>query len=97
MNRRALGRGRVLIFLGSIVSVVGLFPVWWMIPRTNEAALSGNGLQGAGIIIFLASLAMLAAVVMPFTTRDGDSAIRPAADLRDPRLAVDHGVSVPGL
>src|SRR5688572_30119861 len=75
MNRRATGRGRVLIFLGSIVSVVGLFPLWWMIPRTSEVPLSGNGLQGAGIIIFLASLGMLAAVVMPFTTRDGDSAI----------------------
>ena len=75
MNRRALGRGRVLIFLGSIVAVVGLFPLWWMIPRTNEVALSGNGLQGAGIIIFLAAMAMLAVVVLPATTRDGDSAL----------------------
>jgi hypothetical protein len=79
MNRRALGRGRLLVGVGAIVSVAGLIPLWWTIPRTNEAGLSGNGLQGVGIVIFLAAMAMLAAITLPFTSRDGDSALdRPA-------------------
>jgi hypothetical protein len=80
MNRRALGRGRLLIAIGALVSLAGMIPSWWKLPRTNAAALSGNGLEGAGIIIFLAALALLAVVVLPYATRDGDSALdRPAS------------------
>jgi hypothetical protein len=80
VNRRALGRGRILVAAGAIVTVVGLFPQWWSIARTNAEALSGNGLQGPGIIIFLAAMGLLAVIVVPFTTRDGDSAFdRPLA------------------
>jgi hypothetical protein len=75
LNRRPLGRGRLLIGIGAIVTVFGLLPLWWMIPRTNDAALSGNGLQGPGIIIFLSCMAMLAALVLPFTSRDRDSSL----------------------
>jgi hypothetical protein len=79
VNRRALGRGRTLIGLGSIISVGGLFPAWWMIPRTNLAPLSGNGLQGIGLIIFLAAMAALAVLTLPYASRDGESPLdRPA-------------------
>ena len=73
MNRRALGRGRTLIGLGAIVSVVGLFQPWWMIGRTNLAPLSGNGLQGVGLVIFLAAMASLAVLTLPYASRDADS------------------------
>ena len=80
MNRRALGRGRLLVVLGALVTLVGMVPSWWKLPRTNAEALSGNGLEGAGIIIFLAALALLAVVVLPYASRDGDSGLdRPAA------------------
>ena len=75
MNRRALGRGRMLIGLGAIVSVCGLFPPWWMIARTNLESLSGNGLQGVGLIIFLAGMASLAVLTLPYASRDGDSTL----------------------
>ena len=74
MNRRALGRGRVLVVLGASVTLAGMIPSWWKLPRTNASALSGNGLEGAGIIIFLGALALLAVVTLPYATRDGDSA-----------------------
>ena len=80
MNRRALGRGRLLVVIGALVTLAGMLPSWWKLPRTNATALSGNGLEGAGIIIFLGVLALIAVVVLPYATRDGVSALdRPAA------------------
>lgn len=79
MNRRALGRGRTLIGFGAIISVGGLFPAWWMIERTNLAPLSGTGLQGIGLLIFLAAMASLAVLTLPYVSRDGESPLdRPA-------------------
>ncbi len=79
MKRRALGRGRTLVGFGSIIAVGGLFPAWWMIARTNLAPLSGNGLQGIGLIIFLAAMASLAVLTLPYASRDGESPLdRPA-------------------
>ena len=80
MNRRALGRGRILVALGALVALVGMIPAWWSLPRTNAAALTGNGLDGSGIIVFLACLGLLAVITAPYATRDGDSALdRPAS------------------
>jgi hypothetical protein len=80
MNRRALGRGRLLVVIGALVTLAAMIPTWWELPRTNTTALSGNGLEGAGIIIFLGALALLAVVTLPYATRDGDSALdRPAS------------------
>ena len=73
MNRRALGRGRLLVVVGSITALVGMVPPWWVVERTGQAPLSGNGFDGAGLIVFLAALALLAIVVMPFASRDGES------------------------
>jgi hypothetical protein len=80
MTRRALGRGRRLIALGSLLVLAGMLPAWWHLARTNATALSGNGLESAGIVIFLCALALLALLVLPYATRDGDSALdRPAS------------------
>jgi len=80
MNRRALGRGRLLVVIGALVTLAGMIPAWWMRAQAGRDPLSGNGLEGAGIIIFLGMLALLAVVVLPYATRDGDSALdRPAA------------------
>ena len=80
MNRRALGRGRLLVVIGALATLAGMYPAWWTLPRTNASALSGNGLEGAGIIIFLGVLALIAVVVLPYATRDGDASLdRPAS------------------
>jgi hypothetical protein len=89
MSRRALGRGRLLVVLGALVALAGMVPAWWRLARTNALALSGNGLEGAGIIIFLAALALLAVVTLPYATRDGNSALdRPASYVLLALLAV---------
>ena len=58
MSRRALGRGRLLVALGAILSLAGMIPAWWTLARTNATGLSGNGLEGVGIVVFLAALAL---------------------------------------
>lgn len=75
MTRRALGRGKLLVVCGAIAALAGLLLPWWIVTRTGIAALSGNGFQGAGIIVFLAALGLLAVVTMPFASRDGQSAL----------------------
>jgi hypothetical protein len=73
MTRRALGRGRFLVVVGSLTALVGMVPPWWVVERTGQAALSGNGFEGAGLLVFLAALALLFVVVLPFASRDGES------------------------
>jgi hypothetical protein len=73
VTRRALGRGRLLIVVGSLVTLVGMVPAWWVVERTGQAALTGNGFDGAGLVVFLAALLLIALVVLPFASRDGDS------------------------
>jgi hypothetical protein len=73
MTRRALGRGRFLIVVGSIVTLVGMVPAWWVVERTGQPSLTGNGFEGAGLVVFLAALLLIALVVLPFASRDGDS------------------------
>jgi hypothetical protein len=73
MTRRALGRGRFLVIVGSLITLVGMVPAWWVVDRTGQAALTGNGFEGAGLIVFLAALLLLALIVLPFASRDGDS------------------------
>ena len=75
MKRRALGRGRLLIVIGALITVVGLIPTWWVLGGTVTIRQSGNGFTGIGIVIFLAALALLAVVTLPYARRDGESTL----------------------
>jgi quinol-cytochrome oxidoreductase complex cytochrome b subunit len=75
VTRRALGRGRLLVVVGSLITLAGMVPAWWVVERTGQASLTGNGFEGAGLVVFLAALLLLALVVLPFASRDGDSAL----------------------
>ncbi|CAN5755814.1 hypothetical protein BH24CHL6_BH24CHL6_11660 [soil metagenome] len=75
MTRRALGRGRLIIVLGALVTLAGTLPDWWRVGGTVTPAISGNAFEGSGILVFVAALALLALVVLPFTRREGRAAI----------------------
>jgi hypothetical protein len=75
VTRRALGRGRLLVIVGALVTLAGLVPRWWLQERTNQPDLAGNGFAGIGLVIFLAALTLMAIVVLPFATRDGTSGL----------------------
>ena len=81
MSRRALGRGRLIVVLGAIVTLAGTVPPWWMAGGPPlYPGYSGNAFEGVGLVIFISALAMLALVVLPFTRRDGEAAIdRPSS------------------
>lgn len=79
MTRRALGRGRPIIVVGALISLVGSLPAWWTIGGTVTQPITGNAFEGAGIIVFISALALLALIVLPFAKRDGESALDRAA------------------
>jgi hypothetical protein len=80
VKRRALGRGRLIVVLGALVTLAGTVPDWWSVGGTVTPAVSGNAFEGGGIVVFVSALALLALVVLPFTRREGRAAIdRPAS------------------
>jgi hypothetical protein len=80
VTRRALGRGRLLVSLGALVTLAGTVPPWWTVGGAVTPVFSGNALQGAGVLVFLSAITLLMLVVLPFTRRDGETRLdRPAA------------------
>jgi hypothetical protein len=71
MHRRPLGRGRTLATLGGALMVIGCALPWWLVGGTpGITALSGNGFEGSGILVFLVGIATLALVVLPYAAGD---------------------------
>jgi hypothetical protein len=80
VTRRSLGRGRLIVAVGALVCLAGTLPAWWTVGGTVTPSISGNAFEGAGILVFIACLGLLALIVLPFATRDGESRLdRPAS------------------
>jgi hypothetical protein len=77
--RRGLGRGRALIAIGSILAILGMPLPWLTVGGVVLSEQSANGFEGAGVLTFLASVAMLALIVAPYTTRSRRFALDRAA------------------
>ncbi|HEY6014712.1 MAG TPA: hypothetical protein VIU37_11915 [Candidatus Limnocylindrales bacterium] len=71
MHRRPLGRGRTLATVAGILIVPGCVLQWWQVGGTpGVTPLSGNGLAGSGIVVFLVGIATLALVALPYAAGD---------------------------
>jgi hypothetical protein len=72
MHRRPLGRGRTLAAIAGVLLVVACVLPWWMVGGgdTGITAESGNGFEGAGIIVFLVGIIVLALVALPYAAGD---------------------------
>ena len=71
MHRRPLGRGRTLAGLAGGLIVVGCVLPWWQVGGTpGITAISGNGLAGSAILVFLVGIATLALVALPYAAGD---------------------------
>ena len=80
MNRRSLGRGRLIVAIGATLALLGSVPAWWTIGGTVTPVRTGNGLEASGIVVFVSAILLLALIVLPYATRDGHSALdRPAS------------------
>jgi hypothetical protein len=66
--RRGLGRGRTLIAIGAVLSIISM-PLSWQKAGGIVLPVSTDwGFSGAGVVMFVAAVLMLALVVLPFTS-----------------------------
>jgi hypothetical protein len=73
--RRGLGRGRTLIVIGAILAIIGIPLPWLTVGGIILPARTANGFEGPGVIVFLAAVAMLAVVVLPYAARTRRSSV----------------------
>jgi hypothetical protein len=72
MHRRPLGRGRTLAAFAGVLLVIGCVLPWWKIggAETGITPQTGNGFEGAGILVFLVGIGALALVALPYAAGD---------------------------
>ena len=70
MHRRPLGNGRRLAILGSVVVIVGCLLPWYVWGLGSEAlpTVEVRAFNSTGIISFLAALATLALITLPYAS-----------------------------
>lgn len=73
--KRGLGRGRTLIGIGAAITIVGVPLAWLKVGGVVLSAETASGFEGTGVLVFLASSAMLALLVLPYTARSGQSSL----------------------
>ncbi len=80
MNRRTLGRGRIVIGIGAILALVAcLFP-WGQTAGVGLPPQQTGAFDGFGILVFVAAIALLALIVLPYAAGDQPIALdRPLA------------------
>jgi len=77
--RRGLGRGRLLIGLGAIVTLASIVLPWFTVGGQALPATSGNGFEGSGIVVFIVAILLLAVLALPYASKDSRSSFdRPA-------------------
>jgi hypothetical protein len=68
---RGIGRGRIVIAFGALITTAGCFLPWWSVGGTVTQLHNGNAFDSVfGMVVFAASLAMLAVMVLPYASRD---------------------------
>ena len=71
MHRRPLGQGRTLAALAGVLVVAGSILPWWRLGGADGIPpVHGNGLEGAGIVVFLVGVVTLALVALPYAVGD---------------------------
>jgi hypothetical protein len=70
MHRRPLGNGRRLAILGSVVVIVGCLLPWYVWGLGSEAlpTVEVRAFNSTGIISFIAALATLALITLPYAS-----------------------------
>jgi hypothetical protein len=82
----------VLVALGAILALVGVLLPWVTAGEVAGRIVTANGLNGTGILVFLAAAGMLGLVLLPYATVSGRSALdRPLV------YALLAGVAIAGL
>lgn len=77
--RRGLGRGRTLIAIGAMGGIISMPLSWQKAGGVVLEVRTAWGFAGPGWVMFLASVLMLALILLPYTTRTRHLAIDRAA------------------
>jgi hypothetical protein len=80
VNRRTLGRGRLIVGMGAIVALVAcLFP-WGQTAGIGLPPEQTGAFDGFGILVFVAAIGLLALIALPYAAGDQPVALdRPLA------------------
>jgi len=77
MHRRTVPRSRLLSAAGAIVTIVGCVLPWWTVGGADGLPVrSGNAFASYGILVFVAAIATLALVTLPYASTRPVSADR---------------------
>ena len=91
MNPR-LGRGRPIVAFGATLALVGSFLPWVSAGEMTGRVVTGNGLSGTGILVFIAAVLSLICILLPYASASG----RSSAD-QPPAYSILAGIAVIGL
>ena len=70
MKPRGIGRARLVIAAGALVTAFGCFLPWWSVGGTVTERHSGNAFDSVlGMAVFAIALAFIAVMVLPYATR----------------------------
>lgn len=71
MHRRPLGQGRTLAALGALLMLAGCVLPWWRVGGGEALPMvQGNAFEASGILVFIAGVATLALVALPYAVGD---------------------------
>lgn len=71
LHRRPLGRGRLVAGFSAVLILVGCALPWFRAGGSEGIPpIEGNAFEGPGILVFLAALATLALVALPYAVGD---------------------------
>jgi hypothetical protein len=74
--RRGLGMGRLLVGIGSVLALIGAFLPWtYAGGEIGLPVVTSNAFDGAGILMFIAAVALLALLILPYATASGRSSL----------------------
>jgi quinol-cytochrome oxidoreductase complex cytochrome b subunit len=75
--RRGLGPGRAIVGVGAVLAIIGAFLPWSYAGGgdTELPRVTSDAFQGPGIAMFVAAVALLALLILPYTTSSGRSSV----------------------
>lgn len=80
--RRGLGHGRAFVGTGSLLALIGMALPWLTVGDAYLTPRQMNGFDGAGMLVFVAGIGLLALLILPYASRTGSSSLdRPVSYL----------------